>query len=81
MAKCSPPKGQAVKAHTRSNPRALKRAAAKRRASLPYAVRNTRTGQIVSRHRTLTAAIRQERRLDLQSFRRGNGRPYDAGKA
>ena len=77
MAHCTPPKGQSVKAHTRSKPR--RKPTAKKQ--LPFVVKNTRTGTIVSRHRTLTAAIRQERRLDLASFRRGNGRPYSAGKA
>lgn len=76
MAHCSPPKSQSVKSYTRSKPR--KKAKSK---PLPYVVRNTRKGAIVSRHRTLTAAIRAERRADLASYRRGQGRPYSAEKA
>lgn len=81
MAKCSPPKSRSVKAHTRGKPVQRKKAAQARRAALPYVVVNTRTGAAVSRHRTLTAAIREERRLDRISFRQGSGRPYDARKA
>jgi hypothetical protein len=80
-ARCSPPKGQSVKAHTRSKSRKSAKATARARtAKLPYVVVNSRTGAVVSRHRTLTAAIREERRLDLISYRKGNGRPYDARK-
>jgi hypothetical protein len=78
---CRAPKAQGVKSHTRSKPRAIKAAATKRRAKLGFVVRNSRTGKVVSRHRTLTAAIREERRLDLISFRAGKGRPYSSGKA
>ena len=78
---CSPPKARGIKPHTRSKPRQFKRAAAKRRAALGYVVRNTRTGQVVSRHRTLTAAARERARLDRISFRAGKGRPYSTGKA
>ncbi len=79
--KCSPPKSQSVKKHLRARPIQRKKAAAKRRAALPYVVRNTRTGQIVTRHRTWSAAVRERGRLDLQSYRAGRGRPYSAGKA
>ena len=79
-ARCSPPKGQSVKSHTRSKPRSLKRAAAKRTAKLPWAVRDSRTGNVVSRHKTMTAAARERTRRDRMSFRAGRGRPFQVGK-
>lgn len=78
--KCSPPKSQGVKAHARGRPIQRKKIAQARRAKLPYAVVNSRTGQVVSRHRYLTTAIRERTRLDRISFRAGNGRPYDTRK-
>lgn len=73
---CSPPKSVSVRDYFRTKPRS-----AKRKAQLAYVVRNTRTGTIVSRHRTWGAATREARRRDLQSYRKGQGRPFEAGKA
>ena len=81
MARCAAPKSVTVKGYWRAKPRGLKRAAAKRTAALPYVVRNSKTGTVVSRHRTYTAAINARRRADLASYRRGQGRPYEAGRA
>jgi hypothetical protein len=81
MARCSAPKSVTVKGYWRSKPRQLKKAAAKRQAAMPYVVRNSRTGTVVSRHRSLTAAISASRRLDLASYRAGKGRPYEAERA
>jgi len=78
--RCSPPKSVTVKGYWRSKPRQLKKAAAKRRAALSYVVRNSRTGAVVSRHRTLTGAIRERQRLDLISYRQGKGKPYETGR-
>ena len=78
--KCSPPKSQTVKAHTRGRPIHRKKRAQAARKRLPYVVRNE-SGQVVSYHRTYTAAIRQRARLDRKAFRAGRGRPYHAGKA
>jgi hypothetical protein len=79
--KCSPPKSQSVKTHTRARPIQRKRAAQKARAKLPYVVRDTRSGSVVSRHRTYNAAVRERTRRDRISFRSGRGRPFEAGKA
>jgi hypothetical protein len=77
---CAPPKTVTVKGYWRTKPRGLKKAAAKRQAALSYVVRNARTGAIVSRHRTSTAAVRERKRLDLISYRQGKGRPYETGR-
>ena len=79
--KCSAPKSQSVKAHTRARPLHRKKIAQKVRAGLPYVVRDSRTGRVVSRHRKYNAAAIEAKRRDRLSFRAGRGRPYEAGKA
>ena len=73
---CSAPRSVTVKGYWRTKPRKKPQA-----RPAGFVVKNTRTGAVVSRHRTLTAAIREEKRLDRISFRAGRGRPYDAQKA
>lgn len=75
-ASCSPPKSQGVRSYTRSKPRRKPKPTAAK-----FVVVNSNTGAVVSRHRKYTAAIRERKRLDLISFRRGNGRPYETRKA
>lgn len=65
-----------VKGYWRAKPR---RKPTSRPAGGAYVV--TRGSRVVSRHRTLTGAINARKRLDLQAYRRGEGRPYNVQKA
>jgi len=78
--KCSPPKSQGVKAHTRSKPRRKARRGPKAGETY-YVVRNERTGATSgTKHRSYVAAINARKRLDLVSFRAGRGRPWNVEK-
>ena len=73
---CRPPRTVTVKGHWRQVRKTRKKPRAVRPAK--WIVVNTRTGVTVSRHQTISAAVREEKRLDRISYRKGQGRPYDA---
>jgi len=77
--RCSPPKTVTVKGYWRNAPKRRRKAAST--ASLPFVVKDSRNGAVISRHRTFTAAVRARKRADLASYRRGQGRPYETGRA
>jgi hypothetical protein len=76
---CRPPRTVSVRGHWRQVRKTRKKKRAPR--PLPYVVYDTRNGRVVSRHKSLTAAWKAERRYDRASYRRGQGRPYNTRKA
>lgn len=72
---CSPPKSQRVRDYWRRRGQRRRGRPLTSKTGSIYVVK--RAGRVVSRHRTLTAAVQTRKRLDLQAWRRGEGRPYD----
>jgi hypothetical protein len=79
--KCSPPKGQSVRAHTRSARRKKAKPAAAKAGATYWVVRNERTGATTgTKHRSYSSAINARARKDRISFRAGGGRPWNVEK-
>ena len=80
--RCSPPKTVSVKSHSRAGRRKKRKPSAGPKAgTVYYVVENERTHRTTgTKHRTLTAAINARKRLDLVSYRAGQGRPYHVAK-
>jgi hypothetical protein len=81
MARCGPPKTVTVSPYDRAAPphKARRKPTVKKPTAAGYwTCVNSRTGRTCgTHHHTHGAAIRHRKRLDLESFRAGRGRPWD----
>ncbi len=78
MGRCSPPKSVAVGSYDRASTRKKPKPKA---GAVYWVVRNTRTGATSgTKHRKWTSAVAARKRLDLASYRRGQGRPWSVEK-
>lgn len=76
MSSCGAPKTQSVKGYTRAAPPKKYRRPKKAAAAYWTCVHSPQGYTCGVHHKSSTAAFRHEKKLNLESYRRGRGRPW-----
>lgn len=79
--KCGAPTTEHVKSYLRAQRRKKPKSKRAGSGAVYYVVRNERTGRTSgTEHKSLFAATRARKQLDLISYRKGQGRPWNVEK-